>query len=133
MLKTAITACGLFALLLTSATAEQFFASPEGNDADDCLSPEQACKTFSVITRKMKPGAHGLNLAAGTYDDTIDIFHGKNVNISGPADLDGKCLDPRAAIVKMVLVQDNATAWVTCLTAQHIGCRQWAIADVINV
>jgi hypothetical protein len=117
-----------FALLLSCpAHAEQWYAAPDGDDGNDCLTVHTACKTAQAAVRKMPPGAHGLHLAPGVYDETIDVSHGRQVSISGP------CPDMNAVTVRQFLVQDNATIWVSCLSTGQVACRQWSIADVIDV
>ena len=122
----------VFALLLScSAHAEQWYAAPDGDDGNDCLT--LPCKTAQAAVQKMPPGSHGLYLAPGVYDETINVSHGRQVSISGPIGADGSCPDMNALTVRQFWVQDNATIWVSCLSTAQVACRQWSIADVLDV
>jgi hypothetical protein len=124
----------VFALLLSrSAQAEQWYAAPGGNDRNNCLTARKACKTAQAAVRKMPLGGNRLHLAPGVYDEAIDVSHGRQVSISGPVDAEGSCPDMNAVTVRQFWVQDNATIWVRCLSTGQVACRQWAIADVIDV
>jgi hypothetical protein len=124
----------VFALLLScSAHAEQWYAAPGGDDGNDCLTVHTACKTAQAAVQRMPLGAHRLHLAPGVYDETIDVSHGRQVSISGPIDEERSCLDRNAVTVRQFFVQDNATIWVWCLSTGQVACRQWSIADVVDV
>jgi hypothetical protein len=124
----------VFALLLScSAHAEQWYAAPDGDDGNDCLTVRTACKTAQAAVHKMPLGMHGLHLAPGVYDETIDVSHGRQVSISGPIGAERSCPDMNAVTVRQFWVQDNATIWVSCLTTGQVACRQWSIADVFDV
>src|SRR6516164_5455556 len=83
----------------------------------------------------------GTNVPAGTvalvppgvYDETIDVSHGWQVWISGPIGPEGSCPDMNALTVRQFWVQDNATIRVECLSTGQVACRQWSIADVLEV
>jgi hypothetical protein len=125
----------VFSLLLScSAHAEQWYAAPDGDDGNDCLTLRTACKTAQAAVRKMPLGAQqGLNLAPGVYDETIDVSHGQLVSIAGPRGAEGSCPDMNAVTVRQFWVQDNATILVWCLSTGQVACRQWSIADVFDV
>jgi hypothetical protein len=124
----------VFALLLScSAHAEQWYAAPGGDDGNDCLTVRTACKTAQAAVQRMPLGAHVLHLAPGVYDETIDVSHGRQVSISGPTGAEGSCPDMSAVTVRQFFVQDNATIWVWCLSTAQVACRQWSIADVLDV
>src|SRR5262249_55984194 len=124
----------VFALLLScSAYAEQWYAAPDGDDGSDCLTVRTACKTAQAAVQKMPLGGHGLYLAPGVYDETINVSHGRQVVVSGPIGADGSCPDMNAVTVRRFLAQDNATVWVGCLSTEQVACRQWSIADVLDV
>jgi hypothetical protein len=124
----------IFALLLSSsAHAEHWYAAPEGDDGNDCLTVRTACKTAQATVQKMPLGMHGLHLAPGVYDETIDVSHGRQVSISGPIGAERSCPDMNAVTVRQFWVQDNATIWVLCLSTGQVACRQWSIADVSDV
>jgi len=123
-----------FALLLSSsAHAAQWYAAPDGDDGNDCLTVLTACKTAQATVQKMPLGMHGLHLAPGVYDETIDVSHGRQVSISGPISAERSCPDMNAVTVRRFCVQDNATIWVSCLSTGQVECRQWSIADVFDV
>src|SRR5262249_10920037 len=109
------------------------YAAPGGDDGNDCLTVHTACKTAQAAVQRMPLGAHVLHLAPGVYDETIDVYHGRQVFISGPTGAEGSCPDMNAVTVRQFLVQDNATIWVRCLSAGQVTCRQWSIADVVDV
>src|SRR5262249_800826 len=125
----------VFALLLLScsAHAEQWYAAPDGDDGNDCLTVRTACKTAQSAVQKMPLGWHGLHLAPGVYDETIDVSHGRQVSISGPIGAEGSCPDMNAVTVRQFWVQDNATVGVMGLRTGQVGCRQWSTADVVDV
>src|SRR5262245_1945178 len=124
----------VFALLLScSAHAEQWYAAQDGDDGNDCLTVRTACKTAQAAVQKMPVGGHGLHLASGVYDETINVSHGRQVWISGPIGAEGSCPDMNAVTVGQFWVQDNATIWVRCLSTGQVACRQWSIADVLDV
>src|SRR5262245_39304918 len=116
-----------------SVHAGDYFAAPSGSDAHDCLSLTTPCLTATAAVRKMPVGHHSLGLAAGTYDEIIDVSHARQVAIYGPHDDQGACAGANAVTVRQVSVQDNATIWGNCLTTGAVSCRQWAIADVADV
>jgi hypothetical protein len=124
----------VFALLLScSAHAEHWYAAPDGDDGNDCLTVRTACKTAQAAVQKMPPGGHRLELAPGVYDETIDVSHGRQVSINGPMGAEGSCSDMNAVTVREFLVEDNATIWGWCLSTGQVRCRQWSIADVLDV
>jgi hypothetical protein len=124
----------VFALLLScSAHAQRWYAAPDGDDTNDCLTVRTACKTAQAVAQKMPLGGNVLQLAPGVYDETVDVSHGRQVFISGPMGAEGSCPDMNAVRVRQFLVQDNATIWVWCLSTGQVACRQWSIADVVNV
>jgi hypothetical protein len=124
----------VFVLLLSCpAHAEQWYAGPNGDDANDCLTVRTACKTAQGAVQKMPLGRHDLHLAPGVYDETIDVSHGRQVSISGPIGAEGSCPDMNAVTIRQFWVQDNATIWVWCLSTGQIACRQWSIADLFDV
>jgi hypothetical protein len=124
----------VFALLLSSsAHAEHWYTAPDGDDGNDCLTVRTACKTAQATVQKMPLGMHGLHLAPGVYDETIDVSHGRQVSISGPIGAERSCPDMNAVTVRQFWVQDNATIWVSCLGTGQVACRQWSIADVSDV
>ena len=125
---------GLFAVLIHKRMPSpywsiQYYAAPDGDDRNDCLSPQAPCRSGRAAIRKMPPGIHNLQLAPGKYAEVLDVNHGRQVTIWGPFKGDA-CVDPALVAVDGIDVQDNATIWVGCLTAKHIGCRQWSIADI---
>jgi hypothetical protein len=90
-----------FALLLSCpAHAEQWYAAPDGDDGNDCLTVHTACKNAQAAVQKMPPGQHGLHLAPGVYDETIDVSHGRQVSISGPLGAERSCPDMNAVTVR---------------------------------
>jgi len=96
------------------------------------MTPQTACQTVQAAIGKMPLGHHGLALATGVYEESVEVFHGRQISIFGP--MEGNfCPSASAVTVSRFWVQDNATLWVNCLTTGSVGCRQWAIADVINV
>jgi len=124
----------LLALLLScSAHAQGWYAAPDGDDGNDCLTARTACKTARAVVQKMPLGGNVLHLAPGVYDETIDVSHGRQVFISGPMGAEGSCPDRNAVTVRQFLVQDNATIWVWCLSTGQVACRQWSIADAVDV
>ena len=124
----------VFASLLScSAHAEDWYAALDGDDGNDCLTVRTACKTAQGAVQKMPPGGHGLHLAPGVYDETINVSHGRQVSISGPMGAEGSCPEMNAVTVRQLWVQDNATIWVECLSTEQVWCRQWSIADVFDV
>jgi hypothetical protein len=124
----------VFALLLScSAHAEHWYVAPDGDDGNDCQTVHTACKTAQAAVQKMPLGAHWLSLAPGIYDETVNVSHGRQVSISGPIGAEGSCPDMNAATVRQFWVQDNATIWVSCLSTGQVACRQWSIADVLDV
>jgi hypothetical protein len=115
-------------LLLCSAHAKDWYAAPDGDDGNDCLTARTACKTAQAAVQKMPVGGgHGLHLASGVYDETINVSHGRQVWVSGP------CPDMNAVTVRQFWVQDNATIVIWCLSTEQVACRQWSIADVLDV
>jgi hypothetical protein len=120
-------------LLSCSAHAEQWYAAPDGNDGNDCLTVRTACKTAQAAVQKMPVGGHGLHLASGIYDETINVSHGRQVWVSGPTGAEGSCPDMNAITVRQFWVQDNATIVIGCLSTSRVECRQWSIADVADV
>src|SRR5262245_4587595 len=124
----------VFALLLScSAPAKDWYAGPDGHDGNDCLTARTACKTAQAAVQKMPVGGHWLHLAPGVYDETIDVSHGRQVSISGPIGAERSCPDMNAVTVRQLWVQDNATIRVECLSTGQVACRQWSIADVLDV
>src|SRR4051812_28448368 len=124
----------LIALLLwpVGADAENYYVSASGNDGNACLSIESACKTGQAAVGKMAPGIHNLTFAPGIFAETVDVSHGRQVSIQGPRESDGSCPNPSLVTIGSVVVQDNATAWVGCLTVEAVLCRQYSIVDVAN-
>jgi hypothetical protein len=133
--KRMIAAAALF-LLVGTAHAEDYYVIPEtGDDNADCLV-DTPCKTVEAAVSKMSPGSHALYLAPGEYD-LIDIAHHRSVWIAPIGTplvppTNGTCIMDTVT-VRSVIVQDNATIWVSCLTVQQVSCRQWSTVDVIDV
>jgi hypothetical protein len=124
----------VFALLLScSAHAEHWYVAPDGDDGNDCQTVHTACKTAQAAVQKLPLGMHRLYLAPGIYDETINVSHGRQVSMSGPISAEGSCPDMNAVTVRHFWVQDNATIWVSCLSTEQVRCRQWSIADVLDV
>jgi hypothetical protein len=124
----------VFAFLLScSAHANDWYAAPDGDDGNDCLTARTACKTAQAAVQKMPVGGHGLQLAPGVYDETINVTHGRQVWVSGPISTERSCPDMNAVTVRQFWVQDNATIVIWCLSTGQVACRQWSIADVLDV
>src|SRR5262249_39701351 len=79
---------------------------------------------------KMPVGHHALFVAAGIYDETLDVFHGRQVAIFGPTNPDGSC--QFVSRIRRVIAQDNSTVWINCLRVGQIMCRQWSIVDAVR-
>ena len=116
----------LASLLSCSAHAEDWYAALDGDDGNDCLTVRTACKTAQGAVQKMPPGGHGLHLAPGVYDETINVSHGRQVSISGPMGAEDSCPEMNAVTVRQLWVQDNATILVKCLSTEQVWCRQWS-------
>jgi hypothetical protein len=118
---------------VAAGRAGHYYAAPSGDDRNDCMTPKAPCQSAQAAVRKMPLGLHRLTLAPGRYDEIIDVSHGRQVSIHGPHNDDGSCGDATLVTVSRIMVQDNATIWAHCLSTGQVGCRQWAIADVIDV
>src|SRR5262249_52084815 len=116
-----------------SATAGTYYASPIGDDANDCQTLSTPCQTAQAAVDKMPLGRSALRLAPGVYDEIINITHEHSVSVTGPLNPDGSCPNANVVKVKSFWSQDHATLWPQCLTTGQIACRQAAIADVADI
>lgn len=131
-MKGMITAAALSLLVGAAHAGEDYYVIPETGDDNAACLVDTPCKTVEAAVSKMSPGSHVLYLAPGEYD-LIDITHHRSVwivPIGTPTN--GTCIMDTVT-VRSVIVQDNATAWVSCLTVQQVRCRQWSTVDVIDV
>jgi hypothetical protein len=80
-----------FAVGLLPAQAGEYYASPSGDDSNDCMTAQTPCKSAQAAVLKMPPGSHGLGLAPGTYSETIDVTHGRQVYIYSSLNGYGPC------------------------------------------
>lgn len=113
--------------------AQNYYASPSGNDLNDCLTPQTPCRNGQSAIDRMPLGGNRLFLAAGAYPETLNVYHGRQVAVAGPINPGNECPNANAATVSTIQVQDNATIWVNCLTTGMISCRQWTTVDAADI
>lgn len=75
-------AAATLAVALAAPAAAQYFASPSGDDGNDCLSPETACRTLQAAIDKAPDGSN-IQLGAGTYAEEISINSRNELSIQG--------------------------------------------------
>jgi len=73
-----------------SASATTFFVTTTGNDANPCTASSAPCKTIASAVSKaaLDPGASTIEVAAGKYEETVDLtvpLEGITVNGAGSA------------------------------------------------
>jgi len=114
-----------------SATAGTYYASPTGDDANDCQTLSTPCQTAQAAVDKMPLGPSALFLAPGSYGE-INVVHTHQISVNGMM-ANGACLNANVVTVSNLWAQDHAVLWANCLTTGQIACRQEAIVDVADV
>ena len=131
---------GLLTLLLSciSANASSFYVAMSGDDGNDCLSKNAPCLTIQGAVAKIPIATAGyIEVAPGSYNEAVDVFHYRIVNIRGD------CADPSNVIIQpkgnggtAFWAQDHAIFFISCLTirSSHTGnigiaARQFGIVD----
>ncbi len=134
----------LLAVVLTCpASAETYFVSPQGSDANDCRGAQTPCKSIQAAADKIAIGQAGsIVLADGEYQAGVSITHRRIVGIGG------NCADPSRVRIRpgpdatAIEAQDGAIVGATCLTceaqdgadgARCFRSRQFAIIDYLNM
>jgi hypothetical protein len=111
-----------------------FFASPMGNDANDCLTLQTACRTATAATQKMPAGQHWLYLDRGVYRENLVIAHHQSVHIvTAGMNSDGGCRDPSLVTVEHLDIEHHASVWAHCFTIAWARCRQLAVLGAYSL
>lgn len=100
---------------IPTSYATDLFVDPTGNDANDCLSAGNACKTVMGAIGKAVSG-DVINIAAGNYNETIDII-GINLTLQG-ADRTTTILDATGTGQGVVDIFGTATVTINDMTIQ---------------
>jgi hypothetical protein len=134
-----------FALALflnTSLAQAQYFISPRGSDANDCLSVATPCATMQHVAGLPNVGIQGtwVKLADGTYFQTLDLYHYRSLTITG------NCANLRAVTVTanpnqiLFHAEDHATLLLHCIRintgggdSRGISARQFSLVDYGNI
>ena len=63
------------AVTAAAASAATFYVSPSGKDTNACTEPGAPCKTIAkaVLDSQLAPGTATIQLAAGVYEESIDL------------------------------------------------------------
>lgn len=72
--------------LATPASA-QYFASPTGDDGNDCTSPASACRTIQAAIDKAPDGSQ-IHVASGSYAEEIRINGRRGLQILGEPEVE---------------------------------------------
>src|SRR5215471_12518378 len=94
--------------------AMTLYVAPSGNNANNCLSPNLACKTVGAAIVKAANG-DTVSIAAGIYGESLVI--NKNLKLIGSG-LDTTFLDG-GRTNRVVKVLKNVTANISNLTIQN--------------
>lgn len=144
--------CALFfalALSASSASAQSYFISASGSDANNCLSVAAPCLTAQHAADLCPNAAYcSVIYAPGVYSGrATSVTYYKTITLTGPLDGRGNCPDRSAVTIDdggrpltLFWAQDHAILTLNCMTLKAyasgsigFGSRQFSIGDVNNI
>lgn len=139
---------GLFIFISAAAQAQQYNIAPPptGSDSNNCVSAP--CATVQKAVEMCPMGGYCvISVAAGTYSQQVVALYYKVINIFGPLNSSGQCINRSSVTFSdgfgsgtIFSFQDHVILTVSCMTVTasnngSIGfsARQFAIGDINDV